>query len=91
MQRYNLRTGKPLNKIYLEKNLPIYLQKDIDALREGYKKQVSYIDCLMDEVQGSINSAEIDGVITEEQAIYLRKKYLYGDENKEINFFMNEK
>lgn len=74
---YNLDTnGKPLNKNYLEMNLPSYLQHDIDALIEGKKKQVLYIDCLLDEVYSSINSAYYDGKITEEQVFYLRKKYL---------------
>lgn len=40
---YNLDTnGKPLNKNYLEMNLPSYLQHDIDALIEG-KKNKFYI------------------------------------------------
>ena len=59
-----------------ENNLPPYLQHDINALIEGKKKQVLYVDCLIDEVYGSINSAYYDGCITKEQADYLRQKYL---------------
>lgn len=59
-----------------ENNLPLYLQHDINALIEGKKKQVLYLDCLFDEVYGSINSAYYDGCITKEQADYLRQKYL---------------
>lgn len=59
-----------------ENNLPPYLQHDINALIEGKKKQVLYLDCLFDEVYGSINSAYYDGCITKEQADYLRQKYL---------------
>jgi len=73
-------TGKPIDRIYLEKNLPKYLQNDIDALVEGEKKDVSYYDCLWDEVYGSINSAEVDLLISEEQATYLRNKYLYAED-----------
>lgn len=61
---------------YWENNLPPYLQHDINALIEGKKKQVLYLDCLFDEVYGSINSAYYDGCITKEQADYLRQKYL---------------
>lgn len=61
---------------HLENNLPPYLQHDINALIEGKKKQVLYLDCLFDEVYGSINSAYYDGCITKEQADYLRQKYL---------------
>lgn len=59
-----------------ENNLPPYLQHDINALIEGKKKQVLYLDCLFDEVYGSINSAYYDGCLTKEQADYLRQKYL---------------
>lgn len=64
----------------LEKNLPPYLQHDLDALVEGEKNNSTLLDCLWSEVYGSINSAEVDLLITIEQAAYLRKKYLYGDE-----------
>lgn len=64
----------------LEKDLPPYLQHDIDALIEGEKNKSTLLDCLWGEVYGSINSAEVDLLITFEQAAYLRKKYLYGDE-----------
>lgn len=61
---------------YWESNLPPFLQHDIYALLEGKKKQVLYVDCLLDEVYGSINSAYYDGSISKEQADYLRQKYL---------------
>lgn len=37
---------------------------------------MSYLDCLIDELQGSVNSAVVDGDITEEQCDYLYKKYI---------------
>jgi len=76
------RTGKPTDKAYLEKNLPKYLQHDIDALIEGEKNKSSLLDCLWCELYASINSAEVDLEITEEQAAYLRQKYLYEEEEK---------
>lgn len=74
------KTGKPKDKTYLEKNLPRYLQADITALIEGEKNNSTLLDCLWCEVYGSINSAEVDELITPEQAAYLRTKYLYGEE-----------
>jgi len=60
----------------LELSLPKYLKDDIAALVEGYKSDSPVLDCLYCEVQGSINSAYYGNEITEEQADYLRKKYL---------------
>ncbi len=60
-----------------EYGLPGYLQKDLDAFKEGLAKKSKYMDCLWGELYGSINSALIDdGVITQEHAEYLRNKYL---------------
>lgn len=62
-----------------EYGLPPYLQKDLDAYKEGLKNGSSLMDCLWGELYGSINSALIDdGAITEEHAEYLRNKYLRG-------------
>ena len=60
----------------LEKCLPNYLEEDLKKLKEGIKNNVSYLDCLINELQGSINSAFIDGDITEKQCDYLYKKYI---------------
>ena len=65
------------NKNILEKCLPSYLERDLQNLKDGIKNNVSYIDCLINEVQGSINSAWTDGDITEEQCDYLYKKYVW--------------
>lgn len=62
-----------------EYGLPPYLQKDLDAYKEGIANGSSLIDCLWCELYGSINSAEIDdGAITHEHAEYLRNKFLRG-------------
>ena len=58
-----------------EYGLPEYLQKDLDAFKEGLKNGSSLIDCLWGELYGSINAAQ--GMITPEHADYLRKKYLF--------------
>ena len=65
----------PRKEISLETYLPRYLKNDITALEEGIKNNSSLLDCLYDEVQGSINSAYYDNQITEDVADYLRGKY----------------
>lgn len=61
---------------YLMMNLPKHLNLAISQLLEGQRTNSSLLDCLMDEVYGSLNSAEIDGEITSDLAWYLRRKYL---------------
>ena len=64
------------DSLYLEKCLPPYLENDIIALKEGIKNNVGYIDCLINEVQGSVNSAWVDGRITEEQCDHIYRRYI---------------
>ncbi|MBL7576469.1 hypothetical protein SAMN00017477_0093 [Peptoniphilus asaccharolyticus DSM 20463] len=60
-----------------ERTLPEYLQKDINAYKEGIRTKSTVIDCLWGELYGSINSAQYDFLISKEEADYLRKKYLF--------------
>lgn len=73
---YDNITGKPLDKTYLEVNLPRFLKQDIDALIKGEQEHSDLLDCLWCEVYGSINSAYHGNEINKEQADYLREKYL---------------
>ena len=51
-----------------EFGLPDYLQHDLNEFKIGLKNNSSILDCLWDELYGSINMAEIsDGIITSEQ------------------------
>ncbi len=60
-----------------EKGLPEYLQKDLDAYKNGLRTKSSLLDCLWGELYGSINVAEInEGSISPEHASYLRRKFL---------------
>lgn len=59
-----------------ELTMPQYLKNDIKAWNEGVRTKSTLLDCLWGEVYGSINSAFYDNEISEEEAIYLRKKYL---------------
>lgn len=74
------KTGKPADKTYLETNLSPQLTKAIKDYEKGEKDNVSYLDCLWGELYGSINADLWSGCISEEQANYLRKKYLYGEQ-----------
>lgn len=67
---------QPMNKDYLETDLPASIQKAIAELLQGEKEQVLHLDCLSDELYGAINANLWGGCITEEQADYLRNKYL---------------
>ncbi len=66
------------NEKVLEKYLPKYLEEDLKRLKEGIKNKSKHLDCLINELQGSVNSAWVDGDITEEQCDYLYKKYIHG-------------
>lgn len=61
---------------YLEVDLPPYLKEDIENLVEGRKTNHFALDGLYNELQSSINAAFYGGRIDENQANYLRKKYL---------------
>ncbi|MDK2965013.1 MAG: hypothetical protein PWP53_625 [Lacrimispora sp.] len=68
--------GKPNRKTYLETELSGSTQKAIKDYLQGEKEQVLHLDCLWDELYGAINADLWSGLITEEQAGYLRDKYL---------------
>lgn len=59
-----------------ELSMPGYLKRDIEAWKEGLRTNSTLLDCLWGEVYGSINSAFYDNEISEEEADYLREKYL---------------
>lgn len=68
--------GKPKQKTYLEAGLSESVQKAIKEYQQGEEEQVLHLDCLWDELYGAINADLWSGYITEEQAGYLREKYL---------------
>lgn len=59
-----------------ERTLPRYLRNDIEAFKEGVRTNSTVLDCLWDELYGSINSAFYDNEISETEAKYLREEYL---------------
>lgn len=72
----NTADGKPNNKTYLETGLSGNIQKAIKEYLQGEKEQILYLDCLWGELYGAINADLWAGSITQEQAGYLREKYL---------------
>lgn len=79
---YDEETGLPKDKGYLECGLPRFLMKSIEQMKGAWKKYDSndeeylHWDCDFCELQSDINVAKVEGLITSEQAWYLREKYL---------------
>lgn len=74
-------TGLPKDASYLECGLPAFLQKDIEAMKAAWGKlergeQYLHWDLDYGDLQASINTCEVNGIISREQAWYLREKYL---------------
>ena len=64
-----------------EQNLPVFLQESIQAMVSAWDKldrgEEYYLwDCDYCSLQSDINSAEVNRIISPEQAWYLREKYL---------------
>lgn len=74
-------TGLSKDQSYLEKGLPPFLQESIRIMQETWDRldrgeTCMYWDCDYCSLQSDINNAEVNLVITPEQAWYLREKYL---------------
>lgn len=63
-----------MDKSYLEHGLPDFLRESISAYLNCDKH---YWDCFYCELQSNINVAEVEQIISSEQAWYLREKYLH--------------
>ena len=73
--------GLPKEKSYLECGLPDFLETSLIAMKIAWKKfdngeKYLRLDCDYCNLQSDINSAEVNGIISAEQAWYLREKYL---------------
>ena len=79
--KYDSKTGLPKDKSYLECGLPQFLQTSIEEMKNAWEKLDSgekYLHWDGDycNLQSDINIAEVNQIISEEQAWYLREKYL---------------
>ncbi|MDO5425286.1 MAG: hypothetical protein Q4F41_16325 [Eubacteriales bacterium] len=76
-----MKNGRPADESYLECGLPEFLRESIQAMAEAWRKRdagAEYLhwDCDYCNLQSDINSAEVNQLISTEQAWYLREKYL---------------
>ena len=81
MGTYNKETGLPIDKSYLECGLPPFLEESLKEMKREWAlydsgKMSMRWDCYYCDLQSSINVAEVESLISEEQAWYLREKYL---------------
>lgn len=76
------------NKNYLECNLPEFLQESLKNYKNNTNKY--RYDIYYGILQSDINVAEVEGIITSNQANYLRKKYLGIDLRSEIDDWFYE-
>ncbi len=73
--------GLPIDKSYLEEGLPPFLRESVSTMQATWDKmdkgiECPYWDCEYCELQSNINVAEVERLISSEQAWYLREKYL---------------
>lgn len=78
---YDAQIGLPLDKSYLERGLPAFLQKSLSAMKQSWAVlDAGGVDYHWDlwwcELNADINAAEVDRLISKEQAWYLRRTYL---------------
>ena len=86
---YDSSTGLPKDQSYLERGLPTFLKESIAAMKSAWAKLdkgEKYLrwDCDYCNLQTDINNAEVNQVISSEQAWYLREKYLRLKRENEI-------
>ena len=78
---YDDKTGLPNDESYFEHDLPAFLALSIDNLKKAQAmldngEEYNFWDCDYCDLQASINQAEACQLISEDQAWYLREKYL---------------
>ena len=66
---------------FFENNNPEFLEYSLKMYKKNRNRDCSLIDCYYCELQSSINSAEVENLISSDHANYLRKKYLGIDLN----------
>ena len=57
--------------------LPEFLLESISEYRKAVRKGSTLIDCYSDQLNSSINVAEVENLISKEQAARLRARYFY--------------
>lgn len=77
-------------KEHFECGLPVFLQESIETMKKAWErldKGEKYLrwDCDYCNLQSDINIAEVECLISSEQAWYLREKYLRIQRNEIID------
>ena len=78
---YNEKTGMPNDESHFECGLPAYVQESLDRMKKSWElidsgKRDIHWDICWCELNADLNSAEVENLISSEQAWYLRRKYL---------------
>lgn len=78
---YDEATGLPTDKSYLECGLPEWLNESIEDMKKVWEQldrgeENNHWDAYYCSLQSDINVAEVEQMISSEQAWYLREKYL---------------
>ncbi len=86
---YDELTGLPKDKGYLECGLPEFLKESIKAMEDAWEKidageKYWHWDADYCTLQSDINVAEVEQIISSEQAWYLREKYLRMEKEEPI-------
>jgi len=78
---YDSTTGMPTDETHFECGLPKYLAESLERMKKSWKivdsgKRDYHWDICWCELNADLNSAEVENLISSEQAWYLRQKYL---------------
>ncbi len=78
---YNTETGLPLDDTHYECGLPKFLRESLERMKQSWaiidRGEIDYHwDICWCELNADINSSEVNQLISNEQAWYLRYKYL---------------
>lgn len=84
---YDAQTGLPKDQTYLEKGLPPYLARSLEAMKrswavEDHGEADPHWDAYWCELNADINAAENEHSISNVQARYLRRVYLRMEETE---------
>lgn len=66
----------------IRKKLPKYLLKDLEMVEKYDFKTSTVYDCYLMEFYASLNMCQGEGIITMEEAKYLRDKYFFNNLEK---------
>ena len=78
---YNTEAGLPLDETHYECGLPKFLRESLERMKQSWaiidRGEIDYHwDICWCELNADINSSEVNQLISNEQAWYLRYKYL---------------